>query len=482
MILNFRTILIAVVVATAGVVWFALQPWSRGDVRVPVSTASVGTPLPKGIAIGNTGCLSAACHGGHAAEALAGKFDANTWQGSGTCWNARDPHMRAYSLLTDKPMRPVRATAAHIMKGLHSEIPATEDVRCLACHSNPSLASSGKADPHVIALRSEGVGCESCHGNATGWLREHTTWKSDNHAEYASTGMTPLFDIGDRAMTCVGCHIGAPADPARGYAVRDMNHDMIAAGHPRLDFDFAEFHRELPKHWQEKERTPTGSKPRTPMFEARKWVVGRVAQAEGACKLLADRAERAKAQDPRTPWPELAEFNCASCHHDLPQPWRSEPPTLGTRPLGSLRWQTIWPLTDSINDQGAFGEIAPVLTVMQKKRPAGYAEVVPIANQVANKLAENRRKISSTSGNEAVPLSPGLVLMFGGAAPLSEFPEWDRAGQMLQGLAALQRAHMVNGPPDEFTQAFDAVRRRDWNVARPTINALLPDVRGFRIP
>jgi len=336
-------------------------------------------------------------------------------------------------------------------------------VRCLACHSNPSLATQGTADPHIVSLRLEGVGCESCHGNASGWLRDHTTWKYDTHAEYASVGMTPLFDIGDRAMTCLGCHVGAPADPARGYAVRDMNHDMIAAGHPRLDFDFAEFHRELPKHWQEKERTPTGTNSRGPAFEARKWLVGRVAQAETACKLLADRAERAKSNDPRTPWPELAEFNCAACHHDLPEPWRSDPKELASRTLGSLRWQTIWPVTESQE----FAAIQPVLTTMQRARPAGFGTIGPVAQQSAKNLAEVRQNLVAMSDAEMVQKARA-----GFPSAVSEHPGWDTAGQMLWGFAALDRARVLNRPIGEFDTAFDAVRKREWATAKPALDKL----------
>lgn len=461
---SFSTLVVAATLAAAGVVWFVLQPRSHAEVRVPDSLAAPsGKPLPKGTTIGNTGCLAAACHSGPATESLSGKFDANTWQGSGTCFTARDPHTRAYSLLTDQPDRPVRATARQIMEKLHSTIPATEDIRCLACHSNPSLATSGPANPHTIALRKEGVGCEACHGNASGWLREHTTWRSDNPSEYAGVGMTPLFDIGERAMTCLGCHVGAPADPTRVYPVRDMNHDMIAAGHPRLDFDFGEFHRVLPKHWLEKERTPTGLKPRSPAFDARLWIVGRVAQAEAACKLLADRADRAKADDPRTPWPELAEFNCAACHHDLPQPWRSEPKTPGTRMPGSPRWQTIWPITAF----DGFGDVQPVLTIMQKKRPAGFGEINPVASQTANKLADVRQNTVRMSDADLVwSMQNGLP------RKLSEHPEWDTAGQMLWGVAAMERAQLVHRPASGFAGAFDAVRERDWAIAKPALEKL----------
>jgi hypothetical protein len=415
--------------------------------------------------------MSAACHGNPAADALSGKFDENTWQGSGTAWIAADPHTRAYSLLTDTPLRPVRASAAHIMKNLGSSIPATEDARCLACHSNPALATHGN-DPHVVALRQEGVGCESCHGNASGWIREHTTWKPDlddqtRHANYDKTGMTTLFFIGSRAMTCVGCHVGAPADPARGLAVRDMNHDMIAAGHPRLNFDFAEFHRELPKHWQEKDRA--GFKPRGPHFEARLWAVGRIAQAETACALLADRAARAKAGDPRTPWPELAEYNCASCHHELFESWRGEAKALGNRPLGSLRWQTIWPITESPE----FTQVKEVLSKMQKTRPGGFGEIGAIAQQSAGNLQELRRNWAKMADADLVSRTRKFF-----PSEVATPTDWDTAGQMLWGLAALQRARLLDRQPEDFTRAFELLRQdyagsRKWDTARPALDKLL---------
>src|SRR6185312_10631892 len=138
------------------------------------------------------------------------------------------------------------------------------------------------------------------------------TWTAANRdTGYQQSGMARLYDIGERALACAGCHVGAPADPERGYPVRDMNHDMIAAGHPRLNFDFADYQRRLPPHWQEKDRLAAAATPRPPDFEAKGWLVGRVAAAEAACRLTADRARRL------APWPEFAEFNCYACHHDL---------------------------------------------------------------------------------------------------------------------------------------------------------------------
>jgi len=118
------------------------------------------------------------------------------------------------------------------------------------------------------------VSCEACHGNAGQWLQPHTSWKGDRTESYKQTGLKPLYDLGERALACAGCHMGAPADG--DHPVRDMNHDMIAAGHPRLNFDFAEYQRRLPKHWQEKDRTKSDLPPRE-LNEARVWYVGRLA-------------------------------------------------------------------------------------------------------------------------------------------------------------------------------------------------------------
>ncbi|MFO0801822.1 MAG: hypothetical protein U0791_01680 [Gemmataceae bacterium] len=169
------------------------------------------------------------------------------------------------------------------------------------------------------------MSCEACHGDAGKWMPKHTTWgKTDRAAGYDATGMAKLFDIGERAVICAGCHVGAAADDSRGYPVRDMNHDMIAAGHPRLNFDFAEYQRWLRPHWQEEDRSPE--------FEVKAWLVGRAAHAEAATKLTADRESRGKAGS--APWPEFAESSCVSCHHKLEDGF----PAVSAKPAPQVMW------------------------------------------------------------------------------------------------------------------------------------------------
>jgi hypothetical protein len=149
----------------------------------------------------------------------------------------------------------------------------------------------------------DGVGCESCHGPAEKWLAPHVGWKDLTPAErkhaYAEHGMTWLRDPASRAKACATCHVGT------GEA--DVNHDLIAAGHPRLNFEVSAYQQRMPRHWDE-----TAERARLPGYNARTWALGQAAAARAALELLASRA-----QPKQRPWPEFAEYRCTACHHDL---------------------------------------------------------------------------------------------------------------------------------------------------------------------
>jgi hypothetical protein len=160
-----------------------------------------------------------------------------------------------------------------------------------------------------------------------------------------------------RANLCVRCHVGGPD--------RDVNHDLIAAGHPRLNFEYHAFMANLPRHWDDSrdrellQTQPQSTAARPADYEARLWAIGQAAAAHAALQLLEQRAQRsidtqtaAQPEEvaresgwrhgPVAPaWPELAEFSCYSCHHALKTargPIRS--PKERKRPLGSLPWGT----------------------------------------------------------------------------------------------------------------------------------------------
>src|SRR5262249_39929757 len=146
---------------------------------------------------------------------------------------------------------------------------------CLACH-----ATSGPASNPALAavVRADGVGCESCHGPAGSWLALHTTYEWDGLTPLEKEqrfGMVRNADLGRRAETCARCHVGE--------AGREVDHDLIAAGHPRLAFEFAAYLAKLPAHWVEKERNAA------PDFPARAWAIGQAVTAKAAIELLHER-------------------------------------------------------------------------------------------------------------------------------------------------------------------------------------------------
>jgi hypothetical protein len=371
---------------------------------------------------------------------------------SATHYLAADPHTRAYAALEGN-------LAKRIMVGLTGErepgipkVSATDDLRCLACHTDPALAApADQLSGFELAVRREGVGCEACHGAAGGWLHEHTTWTPATRAAgYSRTGMAKLNDIGTRALMCAGCHVGAPADPERGYPVRDMNHDMIAAGHPRLNFDFADYQRSLPPHWHERDRT-TGT-PRDPDFEVTAWLVGRVAHAEAACRLLADRAARAEKRDPRTPWPEFAEWSCVSCHHRIGDGY----PAVAGRALGTPAWQTIWPATrlDKFGKAPVMGDLLKEIEVTQPRH-----EGVRVA---ATKETEAFRGIPTFLAPLTAKDVREIFSPLAADAMTDRSLDRDTAGQLFHALAALERSRLgwvqARGEKAEPDPAFDRLR------------------------
>jgi hypothetical protein len=97
----------------------------------------------------------------------------------------------------------------------------------------------------------------------------------------------------------------------------------MAAGHPRLTFEFAAYVDNMPPHWRKDNHTKDWRQSAFggESLQARMWALGQVESANASLKLLDDRADRA--QKKTGPWPEFAETDCFACHADLRHPsWR----------------------------------------------------------------------------------------------------------------------------------------------------------------
>ena len=238
-----------------------------------------------------TSCAAASCHGGGQVGKVGSEH--STWAPEAfPSDGAGDPHTKAYRVLFN-------SVSARMAKALDIG-EAHKAALCLKCHA----VDSAKDPDTREQILSEGVGCGACHGPADKWIGIHYTaeWKALSPREkWDKYGFVPANNLVARALNCAGCHVGD--------ADRDVNHDLYAAGHPRITFEAARMHYQpdYRKHWTEK--TPQ------PDFEIRLWIVGQAATLRSATDLLRARAERA--DKPEGIWPEFAGYSCYSCHQKV---------------------------------------------------------------------------------------------------------------------------------------------------------------------
>ncbi|HSR50573.1 MAG TPA: multiheme c-type cytochrome [Acidobacteriota bacterium] len=220
---------------------------------------------PQYVGIGR--CASAPCHGNDAFPV----------------WQEEDRHSKAYELLFNRHSRSIADV-------LELESPETSP-RCLTCHSVLAPAAQ-RADSFDV---SQGVGCEACHGPASQWRVPHTD-ESVPRESLVGMGFVPTKDLGRRAQQCLSCHLGD--------AERQVDHELIAAGHPELTFELDTFTARMPPHW-ERDASSAG---------ARQWALGQAAALAQSMRLLAGRIDKPM-------WggfPDFASFECTSCHHYYP--------------------------------------------------------------------------------------------------------------------------------------------------------------------
>lgn len=341
---SWLRILLLVGVAAFGAWWVSalaqttaspasLGPPEVNEVAVQQSVQSATNPINREPAaqsqfIGNHACNTTGCHGATGAT--------ESWRNTQGRQMLNDPHSQAFRVLFgERALRmyerledwPAGRTAG-------AEKPTDEDYdlflrkRCVNCHATPSRPSDDPAAWRQAHLG--GVSCESCHGPAAGWLTAHyrtlkpakqvSSGFGENRAaaEFKGLGFNDLKHLPSRAQVCVGCHVGPMGD-------QDMNHDLIAAGHPRLAFEFNAYLTALPAHWardqDEAKRAPPGE------FHRLAWSAGQFAMAEQTLKLLSHRRNHAQ--------PEFASYDCFDCHHQLGEPSRRQSQIANRRPEGT---------------------------------------------------------------------------------------------------------------------------------------------------
>lgn len=327
------TILICLLLFAAGVLYDVSRRTGAAAVPTDAPDVTIKNPDSKRSPwTGSASCVGRSCHGG-----IEPRSDGVCLQNEYTTIATRDPHARAYQVLLEERSREM------VRRMGRADGDAHRDRRCLACHATPfvSSADSTNAAPAPALIETEasfGVGCESCHGEARLWINRHYRGKLKRidpgpplNELIGGIGVPTALDQSEiRPRKCADCHVGSKGD-------RDVDHDMIAAGHPRLLFEFVSLQDAMPPHW----------KPRTSDV-VHEWFVGQIAGARACLDLLSQRAANAA-----HPWPEFAEYDCFACHHDLKEKaWRQR---LGAKSKpGTLPWNswTFDVVTRLLDQQG----------------------------------------------------------------------------------------------------------------------------------
>jgi hypothetical protein len=370
-------------------------------------------------------CSGRSCHGG-----LEPQPGQQIRQDEYTAWLTHDKHAHAYQVLFNERSKKI---AAHL--GITNGN-AHEDLRCLSCHLTPFAAAKGlsPASPTfrtawVEAEAAFGVGCTSCHGAAEQWISAHTMeeWQKLGPKEKHARGMVPVQQPEYLAQACVGCHVGAP--PGKQVPLtRDVNHDLIAAGHPRLNFELAVFMANLPPHWNEAAKT---KRVQEDGGEPQLWATGQLVSAQAALDLLTHRAE-----DKTRPWPEFAEYGCFACHHDLAgeKSWRQQAEIGLTRPRGSLPWGTWYLAMPRLLADGSLKALTQLEKTMQHAAP----DRALVAKQ-AHAARQQLQTLQTPDGKAGRKLLQKWLTALGSDSAILE-PSWDVTTQLYLAAYALEPA------------------------------------------
>lgn len=251
----------------------------------PAAPPATAAAPDTGSFLGVASCGGSTCHGRQEADGrIVRQDELMRWQEPSTPGGA---HSRAFAVLSNARSR---AIAGRLGIGDAASAPA-----CLGCHSTPA-ASRG---PRFQAA--DGVGCESCHGAASGWIAAHYAVGA-SHRRNVALGMTPLDDPRARAAICLDCHFGSAGQG------RFVNHRIMAAGHPRISFELDLFSTLQQHHDEDGDYALRKGRTNNVRF----WAVGQAMALERALALYAD---------PRLGqegvFPEFYFFDCHTCHRRI---------------------------------------------------------------------------------------------------------------------------------------------------------------------
>jgi hypothetical protein len=254
----------------------------------PAQPGGAQTASDDGKHLGVASCAGNNCHG-----AVEPFKTSRVAQNEYLIWSQKDKHSKAFAVLLEEPGRRI-AQNLGLPDAEHAEI-------CLGCHAD-NVQPARRGPQFRLA---DGVGCEACHGGASGWLGTHIS--GVGHAANLAAGLYPTELPRARAERCFTCHVGT--------GERFLTHQIMGAGHPPLGFELDTYSASQPAHYQvDQDYIERKGQPNNIQI----WAVGQTLDVKKRMDALLDPGNAPKGLQP-----ELALFDCHACHHAMNQlQWR----------------------------------------------------------------------------------------------------------------------------------------------------------------
>lgn len=323
-------------------------------------------PVHEGVAT----CASGVCHGS-ATE----RIGSNVLQNEFVTWTRYDKHAGAYELLlNDDSIRIARKL------GLPN---AHEADICLDCHAdNVPMEKRG-----VEFQISDGVGCEACHGGAENWLATHTA-SGATHEENLENGLYPTEDVAARADLCLSCHLGT--------ADKFATHQIMGAGHPRLAFELSTFSALQPPHWSFDDDY---ARRKSAQDEFTTWTRGVLTAARQNLDLI-----QGPLMHDGGLFPEIALFDCHSCHHPMSDiRWAPTATTADLKPgvirINDANFAILLPIAEAV-DAELHGRMLKQIRALNVSVTRSRAVLESAAQALGGSLDELQQAIVGIGSDE----------------------------------------------------------------------------------
>lgn len=442
-----------------------------------VGLTAAGASLPIGVLAqsapthaheGVASCGGSACHGRQVASPPDIRHDEiKTWQDANSPAGA---HSRAWRVLAEPR---AQAIATRLGMGKAQDAPA-----CLGCHTD----RRGANDPQSLFQRSDGVGCEACHGGSSEWLASHYA-VGGTHADNVAKGMIPLEDAKTRASVCLDCHFGGAAPG------QFVTHQIMAAGHPRIAFELDLFstlqkHYDLGSNYAGRKAIPSGVK---------LWAVGQAMALDRSLTLFADSRHGQEGA-----FPEFYFLDCHSCHRAISDDPRARPTAIANPgrpiPVGMPPYNDENMIMLSAAAKVAAPRQAAAFETASRAFHTALATDRQSAVRSAATLASTSRALANTFSTHAFNREETVAILqqVAGDAQAGRYTDYTGSAQAVMAIDTLLNALVAAGQVDgakvaslrpEIDRAYRAVsdpssyRPAEFNISLARIAAAVGTLR-----